>query len=84
PQVDRPFRLDADMLEDYYIETPAGERVPISSVVTMTESVEPGSRNQHQQLNSLTLEGVMTPGTPLGDALEYLETTAEDTLPSTY
>jgi multidrug efflux pump len=50
----------------------------------MTESVEPGSRNQHQQLNSLTLEGVMTPGTPLGDALEYLETTAEDTLPSTY
>ncbi|MBY5268749.1 efflux RND transporter permease subunit [Spiribacter salinus] len=84
PQVDRPFRLDADMLEDYYIETPAGERVPISSVVTMTESVEPGSRNQHQQLNSLTLEGVMTPGTPLGDALGYLETTAEDTLPSTY
>jgi len=84
PQVDRPFRLDAAMLEDYYIETGNGEQVPLSALVTLEEEVEPSSRNQFQQLNSLTLEGVMAPGVPLGEALQYLEQEAEALFPSTF
>ena len=84
PQVDRPFRADASMLEEYYIETPQGESVPLSSLVTLKDSVVPSSRNQFQQLNSVTLEGIPAPGVPLGDALNYLETTADQVLPASY
>ncbi len=84
PQVDRPFRVNAEMLKDYYIETPAGEQVPLDNLVTLRDSVEPSSRNQFQQLNALTLEGIMAPGVPLGDALGYLERTADSILPSNY
>ena len=84
PQVDRPFRANAAMLEEYYIETPQGESVPLSSLVTLEDSVVPSSRNQFQQLNSVTLEGIPAPGVPLGDALNYLATTADQVLPASY
>ncbi len=84
PQVDRPFRLSAERLQDYYIETPAGEQVPLSSLVTLRDSVVPSARNQFQQLNALTLEGIPRPGVPLGDALGYLENMADQLLPANY
>jgi multidrug efflux pump len=84
PQIDRQFRMNADRLNDHYIETPAGEQVPLASLVTLSQSIEPSSRNQHQQLNALTLEGIMAPGVPLGDALNYLEKTASGVLPANY
>lgn len=84
PQVDRPFRLDAAMLEDYYVDTGAGAQVPLSALVSLENDVEPSSRNQFQQLNALTLGGVMAPGVPLGDALQYLEQQARALFPSTF
>ncbi|MDR9481084.1 MAG: efflux RND transporter permease subunit [Spiribacter sp.] len=84
PQLDRPFRMDAGMLEDVMIEAASGEQIPLSALVTMNRSVEPSTRNQHQQLNAVTLEGIMTPGVPLGDALGYLEETAAGLLPANY
>jgi multidrug efflux pump len=41
----------------------------------------PSKRSQFQQLNAITLSGVMTPGVALGDALAYLETTAAEIFP---
>lgn len=84
PQVDRNFRLTAEMLQDYTIDTASGQQVPLSSIITLQESVEPGSRNTFQQLNSLTLEGIMMPWVPLGEALNYLETEATNLLPANY
>jgi multidrug efflux pump len=73
PQVERPFRNDARELGDYYLSNRAGELVPLSALVEVRNTVEPSKRTQFQQLNSVTLSGVMTPGVPLGDALAYLE-----------
>ncbi len=84
PQVDRQFRLSADQLQDLYVETAAGDQVPLAGLITLRHSVEPASRNQHQQLNALTLEGIPMPGTSLGNALGFLETTATEMLPGTY
>ncbi len=84
PQVDRPYRLTAEQLQDYYIDTASGEQVPLASVVSLSDSVVPSSRNRFQQLNSVTLEGIPTPGVPLGDALGFLERTAERTLPASF
>jgi len=58
--------------------------VPLSALVTFTDSVEPSKRTQFQQLNSITLQGVMAPGVTLGDALAYLESQAADLLPRGY
>ena len=42
----------------------------------------PSKRTQFQQLNSVTLSGVMAPGVTLGDALGYLEEQAQGDLPA--
>ncbi|MGD8526251.1 MAG: efflux RND transporter permease subunit, partial [Thioalkalispiraceae bacterium] len=84
PLVSRDYRRDAEMLKDYYVRSAAGHLVPLSTIVTMTPSVEPTERTQFQQLNSLTLQGVTAPGVVLGDAVEALTSIAQQTLPKGY
>jgi multidrug efflux pump len=84
PQVSRAFRLDPSMLDDYYLRSASGELVPLSNLVRFENDVEPSKRTQFQQLNSLSLEGIMTPGVTLGDAIEFLEAQAREILPRGY
>jgi len=81
PQVDEQFRPSKESLKDYYIRAGNGELVPLSSVVSFTEDVEPSNRTQFNQLNSLTLEGVVQPGVAMGTAMDYMEKTAEEVFP---
>lgn len=81
PQVDDMSRLDVGKLDHYYLRTASGGQVPLSSLVTFQHSVEPSKLTQFQQLNSLTINGVMLPGTGLGDAMAYLEQTAREVSP---
>jgi len=62
----------------------AASLVPLDSIIHLQESVEPSQRTQFQQLNSLTVMGVMAPRVPLGDALAYLERSARDIFPRGY
>ncbi|MCW9014933.1 MAG: efflux RND transporter permease subunit [Gammaproteobacteria bacterium] len=84
PMVSRDFRRDAEMLKDYYVRSAAGNLVPLSTIVTMKQSVEPTDRTQFQQLNSLVIQGVTQPDVALGDALEYLTELAKQNLPRGY
>jgi multidrug efflux pump len=84
PQVDQQFRLDAGQLESYYLRTASGEQVPLGSLVHVETTVEPSKRTQFQQLNSLTVQGLMTPGVTLGDAMAYLEEQARELFPRGY
>jgi len=81
PQVDQQFRMDEQALKDYYIRADNGELVPLSSVVSFEKDVEPSQRTQFNQLNSLTLEGVVQPGVTVGDAMAFMEQTADDVFP---
>ncbi|MDP4547509.1 efflux RND transporter permease subunit [Marinobacter sp. MDS2] len=81
PQVDDQFRPSKESLDDYYIRTGSGELVPLSSVASFTEEVEPSNRTQFNQQNSLTLEGVVMPGVAAGTAMEFIEKTAEEVFP---
>ena len=81
PQVERRYRLDAELLSDYYIRTANNELVPLSTVVNLRKSIEPSNRTQFQQLNSVTVEGVTAAGVTLGQALGYLQEQAEEVLP---
>ena len=49
PQADRGFRLTKEWLERYYVRTSGGDLVPLSTVVSLGQNVEPNSLKQFQQ-----------------------------------
>src|SRR3546814_17968718 len=73
PQVPRDYRLTADWLTRYQVRTSGGELVPLSTVATLAETVQPNALGSFQQLNAGTLTGVPFPGQTLGAALALLE-----------
>ncbi len=81
PQVNQTARNAIAEVEDYQVRTGSGELVPLSTLVSVSEDVVPSKRTQFQQLNSITLSGVATPGVALGDALAYLEQTGSEIFP---
>jgi multidrug efflux pump len=81
PQVARQFRLEPGQLGDYYLGTPDGGQVPLSALVRLETSVEPSKLTQFQQLNSLSVQGLLAPGVALGDAMAYLEQQAGEFFP---
>ncbi len=81
PQVPDAMRANEDMLQGYYLRTASGRLVPMSSIVSFQSTIEPSERAQFQQLNSLTLQGMATPGVAMGDALQFLNDAAKQDLP---
>jgi multidrug efflux pump len=81
PQVERSARLDPQMVSNYYVRADSGELVPLGNLISFEDTVEPSQRTQFNQLNSITLEGLVRPGLTLGDALAYMKETAEEVLP---
>ena len=84
PQVERARRLNPDQLEDYYTRSRSGELIPMASLVSLRETVEPRQLRRFQQLNAVTISGVPRPGVTLGEALSVLDEAAAEVLPPGY
>ncbi len=84
PQVMQRDRLNAEQLGDYYINTPAGATIPLSTIASLKTEIVPESLNHFQQLNAATISGVLSPGVTQGQALETLKSTAKEVLPQGY
>ena len=84
PQVQRTDRLNPDQLTDYYTRTGTGKLVPLSTLVTLKETVQPQQLKRFQQLNSVTISGVARPGVTLGQALDVLDDAAASVMPTGY
>jgi len=84
PEVPDQLRDNPDSLKSYYIQAKGGQLVPISTVAKISQTVQPTFLPQFQQLNSVTVQGVMAPGVTLGSALDYLKDTAKKVLPPGY
>ena len=84
PQADRGFRLTKEWLERYYVRTAGESLVPLSTIVTLGQKVEPNSLKQFQQLNSATIQGFVLPPNTLGDSLEFLEQALYEVAPTGY
>jgi multidrug efflux pump len=82
PQADRGFRLTKEWLERYYVRTTGESLVPLSTVVTLGQKVEPNSLKQFQQLNSTTIQGFVLPPNTLGGSLEFLEQALYEVAPT--
>lgn len=84
PQVDRRERLTPEQLGQYYTRTEKGELIPLSTVISLRDAVQPQALNRFQQLNAITLSGVQRPGVTLGEALTTLQQAAAEVLPAGY
>ncbi|HSV30187.1 MAG TPA: efflux RND transporter permease subunit, partial [Candidatus Omnitrophota bacterium] len=81
PQVPREFRLNPQQLGRFHVRASDGAAIPLSSLVTLSHSVQPVSLNQFNQLNAITIQAFPMPGMTLGQALGFLEDTAKEVLP---
>jgi multidrug efflux pump len=84
PQVMQRYRLNADQLKNYYINTAGGQTIPLSTIVKLKRTVIPETLNHFQQLNSATISAVPMPGVTLGQALAKLQELAGQVLPAGY
>jgi multidrug efflux pump len=84
PQVPRRFRLDPEMLGEFYVKTESGTAIPLSSLVELRRVVQPVSLNQFNQQNSATIQAMPMPGVTMGETLAFLEKTAKELLPRGY
>ncbi len=82
PQALRVDRLNPDQLQELYVTGPDGEMTQLGSIATVEDSTVPRSLNRFQQLNAVKLSGVTI--STLDNALTFLETSAEEILPSGY
>jgi hydrophobe/amphiphile efflux-1 (HAE1) family protein len=81
PQAPREYRMSPDWLMRYEVRAGNGELVPLSTVATITQNVQPNALTSFQQLNSATLSGVPFPGHTLGEALDFLKEKAAAIFP---
>jgi multidrug efflux pump len=81
PDTTREYRQFPEAIANYQLPLPQGGSLPLSSLISVDQEVTPNTLYQFQQLNSVTLQGVMRPGVSLGEALAYLQREAEKTLP---
>ncbi|EQD48716.1 multidrug efflux RND transporter, partial [mine drainage metagenome] len=84
PQLKDHLRATANMLKRIYIRTAAGSMIPLATVIRIKHVVEPEFLPQFQQLNSVTISAVASPGTTMGSALTYLRTEGKKLLPTGY
>ncbi|MGH8197163.1 MAG: efflux RND transporter permease subunit [Steroidobacteraceae bacterium] len=69
-------------LENLYVRSQrSGELVPLSSLVTLTEVAEAGTLNRFNRLRAITLSASLASDYPLGEALDWMQETAEEELP---
>ncbi len=81
PQLDRSFRMTTEQLGQIYINTHNHEMVPLSTIITPSEIIQPNAASHFQQLNSATIQAVMMPNVTLGQGLSFLEKQAKTILP---
>jgi len=84
PQMKRVHRLNPDQLNDIYMSSQSGKLVKLSTFAQISHSVQPRELRRFQQLNSITIQGVLVPGVSIGEGLSLLEREARKILPRGY
>ncbi len=83
PEYDKNFfyRNTPRNIYNIYVKSSSGEMIPLSSLLKVTETVQPQSINHFQQLPSVTIEGVTNPAYTLGQDITYLNDFVNKHLP---
>jgi multidrug efflux pump len=76
---DHESKLD---MTNIYVRSSQNALVPLSNLVTIEEFADADTLNRYNRMRSITLSAGLADGYSLGEALDYLETTAREILPS--
>jgi multidrug efflux pump len=82
PQAERKDRTGPESLEGYYLTAADGRSVPLSSLVDISVTPQPRALPHFNQMNSLTISAVTPPGSPIGNAVNFLQTIGDTELPT--
>jgi len=77
------FQLDPTALQSLYIPSSGGGLVPLGAVATVTPAVGPLSVNHMGQIPAVTVSFNLRPGASLGQAVDAVQRSARETLPTT-
>ncbi|MGG7597665.1 MexW/MexI family multidrug efflux RND transporter permease subunit [Pseudomonas sp. WC1] len=77
-QSPRDQRLTPQALTRQYVRSEEGRLVPLSTVVQVSEQVEPNRLTQFNQQNAATFQGIPAAGVTLGDTVAFLEHAAAE------
>ena len=78
---DRAIPSDLDNL--YVRSDRTGQLIPLSNLVQLTEVAGPTRLNRFDRLRAITISAALSPGYPLGDALDFVEDVVARELPTT-
>src|SRR5207247_5970702 len=81
-QAESEFRQDPKQLGLFYVRNQAGGMVPLDTLITTGPSSGPEFTNRFNLFRAAELTGVPAAGYSSAQALDALETTAKDVLPS--
>jgi multidrug efflux pump len=76
-------RASPQVLSTIYLRSPRGEMIQLSNVASVAEAVAPKELKRFNQLRSATIQANLAPGYTVGEALDFLERAARETLPET-
>lgn len=82
PQSKRGQRLTPEQLTEMYVRGAGDTLVSLSTIATIVNKVQPRELKRFQQLNSVTIQGAIIPGTSIDDGLRVLEEKAAEILPA--
>ncbi|MDF1823213.1 MAG: multidrug efflux RND transporter permease subunit [Verrucomicrobiales bacterium] len=80
-QADEEFRNDPDDIGDLYTQNAAGEMVPLSALVDISDTLGPETITRYNLFRSASLRGSPGAGASSGDAMSAVTETMNDTLP---
>src|SRR3954463_271443 len=81
-QAEPEFRRDANQLGLFFVRSQAGAMVPLDTVVTTRPSAGPEFTNRFNLFRTAEITGVPAPGFSSSQALDALDQTAREVLPS--
>lgn len=84
PQVERKYRANPNDLSKFYLKAADGKAIPLSSLVSIEVISEPRSLPHFNQMNSVTISAVPTPGIAMGEVVSFMENLAKVDLPKGY
>ncbi|WP_425260119.1 efflux RND transporter permease subunit [Rubrivivax sp. RP6-9] len=77
-------RTTPEDIEKMFVRGRNDTMVPLSSLVTVRESVSPRELNHFNQRRSVAITASLAPGYALGEALQFMDSTAQRVLPAGY
>ncbi|MGS0674467.1 efflux RND transporter permease subunit [Shewanella sp. 125m-1] len=81
PQVERVYRANPKLIDQFYVTAQNGSAIPLSSLVSYSVNGNAKSLPHFNQMNSISIEAVPAPNVAMGDAIAYFDQLAKTDLP---